>query len=550
MPYIYEAAGRYLCVVTFQDRKIPENAGFQFSKTASDERPQWWTARPEVAFRLLEFCEENLREFLKHKFSSWLTLETDTDDIKLTHSPRYTPEDYQVAGAKHILSRKYSYLWYEAGTGKTFTASMAIENMTERMYTNVVICPSFLKHTWREEIDDKSRGFLDVVIVSTARDKLRGADVIIVPDSLFSMPAIYSQLEKLNIGVVVVDEAHRFKNADSRRSRGLTLRGARDGHSALANLAKHVCCMSGTPMPNYRPIELWPIVNAFAPQALGFMNKVEYGLRYCDSVTDQYGTSYGGSKNVPELISKLKKSGYILHQELREGDVPAQAADTIIYLDPKKASKKITEAEESIVKALPLDEILRLARGESTSLDTKVKLKSQSGEDVSPKDFMAELRRLAGEQAAQVCVPILKDVVKTGGEPIVVFAWHKSVISKLKSGLAELNPLVIDGKTPMSERQALVDDFQNNKNQVIILNIVAGGLGFTLTRAHKVFFVEYDWTEGNNDQCVRRLRRKGQTRVVEPHYFVFKNSLAHLMLGVLSKKSKNKTAVNAALTKE
>ena len=549
MPYVYEVSGRYICVTRFDDRHIPEKAGFQFSKTASDERPVWHTNRPEVAFRLLTYCEPNLTHKLKDRFKSWLRYKDEGDDVsfKLQYSPRYVPVDYQIRGALHILTNKYAYLWYEAGTGKTFTASMALEYVVvQERKTTVVICPSSLKYTWREEIDDKSHAFLDVLTVNSAKDRLRPADVIIIPDSLIA--GFMSTIATYNIGLVIVDEAHRFKNDTSARTKCLTTRRGLD-HTFIGRNAARVCLMSGTPMPNYKPVELWPIVNAFAPQAIGFMSKPEYGFKYCESVQAEYGISYGGSENEDELISKLKTSGYMIHQELREGDVPPQADDSIVYLNPTKLGKKTKEAEETLLKSFTLEEILRIARGQSEALDMRVKVKS-SLKDVSPKDFIAELRKLSGEQAADEAIPILKDTVRTGGEPVVVFAWHKSVIDKLRTGLADLNPLVINGSTVMKDRQLIVDAFQRGESDVIIINIVAGGLGYTLTRSCKAYFVEFDWVEGNNDQCVRRLRRKGQTRAVEPYYFIFKNSLAHLMLGVLKKKTKNKAAINAALTKE
>lgn len=546
MPYVYEVAGRYICVTRFEDRHIPERAGFQFSKTASDERPVWHTNRPEIAFRLLKHAEANLYNRLTDRFKSWLSDYIEVDG-ELRYSPRYVPSDYQIWGARHILQRKYSYLWYEAGTGKTFTALMAIEYVvwTEKKMT-VVVCPSSLKYTWREEIDDKSFNFLDVLTISSAKDRLRAADVIIIPDSLLA--GFMTSLSQYNIGLVVVDEAHRFKNDTSARTKCLTTRKGLD-HTFIGRNASRVCLMSGTPMPNYKPVELWPVINAFAPQALGFMSKPEYGFKYCQSVEDEYGISYGGSENEDELIAALKTSGYVLHQELRDGEVPPQASDSIVYLNPTKLGKKAKEAEETLLKSFTLEEILRIARGQSEALDMRVKVKSSLA-DVSPKDFIAELRKLSGEQAADEAIPILKDTVRAGGEPIVVFAWHKSVIDKLRTGLADLNPLVINGSTVMKDRQLIVDAFQRGDSDVIIINIVAGGLGYTLTRSCKAYFVEFDWVEGNNDQCVRRLRRKGQTRAVEPYYFIFKNSLAHLMLGVLKKKTKNKAAINAALTKE
>ena len=552
MPFVYEVNGRFICATKYEDRHIPEDAGFRFSPVDIGARPVWWTFKKEIAYRLLEFCQDPTRDILEYHFKEWHNLPEPTiSENKLQYSARYVPEDYQIKGARHILSNKYSYLWYEAGTGKTFTATMALETASIYGLTNIVVCPASLKYTWREEIDDKSHNFLDVLMINSAKDHIRAnADIIIIPDSLIGQEPILKRLQELSIGVIVIDEAHRFKNDTSKRSKVLTERTGL-AHTLLGKISQHLVCMSGTPMPNYKPIELWPIVNAFAPQALGFIDKFEYGRRYCESVTDEYGTSFGGADNVEELISKLKSSGYVIHQELREGDVPAQASDELIYLDPSKEPLKLKDMQKNLIEKIPLEDILKIAMGENPKLRHKVNLKAGGVDfDVSPKDFIAELRKLSGEQAADEAAKFLCEQLKVSTEPVVIFAWHKSVVTKLKVGLAKFNPLTIDGSTPMKDRQDIVNEYQNGGGQVIILNIVAGGLGYTLTKASKVYFVEFDWVVGNNDQAVRRLRRKGQKKAVTPYYFIFKDSLAHLMLSVLGKKQRNKNAVDTALKQE
>lgn len=55
------------------------------------------------------------------------------------------------------------------------------------------------------------------------------------------------------------------------------------------------------------------------------------------------------------------------------------------------------------------------------------------------------------------------------------------------------------------------EGFQNGQYKVCALNIVAGGVGITLTRAHNMIICDYDWTPGVMVQVEDRICRSGQT---------------------------------------
>lgn len=550
MPFLYETQGRFVAACIFQDRHIPQDAGFKFSP----ERREYWTTDPAVAYRLIKWAHESTAAYLNERFKKLLpkTHEVSAHNLKASPSFRKQAKKYQLKGALHILSRSSSMLWYDAGTGKTATATLALEYLAITLNKlSVVICPSFMARTWREEIDRVSKNFLDVHIVEDRADRPRlNSDVIIVPDSLLS-DELLTHLLGGNLGALIIDEAHRFKNDRAARTKLMCERKP-DEVNKYAEAFRHVCVMSGTPSPNYKPIELYPLLNAFAPWAIGFMSKPEYGVRYCGAVDNGFGLEYGGATRIDELISNLKDSGYLLYQGLSAADLPDQAPDAYIYLDKAKQTSAVVKAEEELRGKLSLAEILKLALKDSPKLAHKYNFKLKiKGEALDPAEFMSELRKLAGLNTAAAALPILEEVIKNDSEPVVIFAWHKEVIARLKVGLEKYDPLVIDGSVHKDLRQGIVDTFQTSKTpRPLIVNIAAGGVGFTMTRAYKVYFVEFSYVDGENEQAVRRLRRLGQTRKVLPYYFIFKDSLAHTMLGILDRKQNNKAAFKTALTKE
>ncbi|KAL5993085.1 Phosphoinositide phosphatase sac1 [Asimina triloba] len=86
---------------------------------------------------------------------------------------------------------------------------------------------------------------------------------------------------------------------------------------------------------------------------------------------------------------------------------------------------------------------------------------------------------------------------------------QEAIISK---GYAFLR---IDGTTKASERQKIVNDFQEGKGaSIFLLTSQVGGLGLTLTRADRVIVVDPAWNPSTDNQSVDRAYRIGQNKDV------------------------------------
>ncbi len=80
----------------------------------------------------------------------------------------------------------------------------------------------------------------------------------------------------------------------------------------------------------------------------------------------------------------------------------------------------------------------------------------------------------------------------------------------------DIDYLILTGRTPVSERQSLVDTFTEDESiPVFLLSTKAGGMGINLTAACVVIIFDQDFNPHNDKQACDRAYRIGQKRDVE-----------------------------------
>jgi SNF2 family DNA or RNA helicase len=133
-------------------------------------------------------------------------------------------------------------------------------------------------------------------------------------------------------------------------------------------------------------------------------------------------------------------------------------------------------------------------------------------------------------------LPYVIEHVKEIEGKVVIFAHHKSVVSKLKEALGNEAVLLV-GDTKQSDRQVAVDEFQNNPSiKYFIGSIMAAGVGITLTASSNVVFAELDWVPGNITQAEDRCHRFGTIKNVLVQHLVLEGSLDSKMAKTLVQK--------------
>lgn len=256
------------------------------------------------------------------------------------------------------------------------------------------------------------------------------------------------------------------------------------------------------------------------------MNYWDFGVRYCDGKKNHFGWDFKGHSNVKEFRERLQGGRWPFMLRMRKG---------LLKLPPKLEEVFIISADMS-PKLARLDADVTKAYGDGPDRVRKILAASHGVSD--PKALVtATYRRLLGQEKVKPAAEYI-DAVLDGGEALLVFAVHVDVVEALAHTLRKWRPFVITGKTPTGARQSQVDEFQASKDRNLFIgNVDAMGVGFTLTKATRVMFVEYSWVPGVNSQASDRAHRIGQSRSVLVQYLVYTNSVDRDVIDALITKS-------------
>lgn len=88
------------------------------------------------------------------------------------------------------------------------------------------------------------------------------------------------------------------------------------------------------------------------------------------------------------------------------------------------------------------------------------------------------------------------------------------------------NLIYIDGSTPKTRRQPIVDTFNTDEDICLaIMSISACGVGMNITSASHVIFAELLWCDKMMLQAEDRVHRSGQEKTVVIEYLLVKHSI-------------------------
>lgn len=399
---------------------------------------------------------------------------------------------------RNFRNKASAYLAAEAGLGKTPVAahvSMAFPEM--RCF---YVCPPFLVENTRYEFR-----------------RFGAAEPFLIPDTKLGTEKfrkeILAELKAYKKRFLVVDEAHRFKGKSQRAEFLFDLARAFD----------NVLFLSGTPMPNGRPIELWPFLQ-FAPPGDFPSRRFDFALKYCGAYQNGFGWDFNGVSNFAEFRARLEKK-FLLRQKKSLISLP-EKIESLFLIDKAGKVSQLNEFEKAVKAGLSNDDDMEQFLADM----------HKGGGSL----HLMEYRRLLGEAKAPQAGEIITNWLEENpNETCVNFAIHKGVIQTLCEKLAAFDPFVIDGSISMKTRNAIVKEFQEGKKpRPLIGNIKSCGVGFTLHRASNVFLVESEWNDGENSQAIDRCHRIGQKSTVYARYIALKNSFDEKLLAYLLKKRK------------
>lgn len=462
----------------------------------------------------------------------------------MIHKPAYAVGlfDYQVTGVDFLVRKTLASdgeeigagLWDEQGTGKTIMAIRACDFLSaERI---LVICPQVARINWQREFSAFSLRDHECELVLKGTQKLgerskNKPHVTIVSRDMVKAPALKNQLEFRSHDVVIVDEAHDFKNRTAARTKALYGEKT-DRFGSVTQRADAVWNLTGTPTPN-NASELWTHLKAIAPRRIGasaygaFMRQYTYGRQ-----TD-YGWQIMGNRNTEELKQRL--DGFFIRR--KKADVlkdlpPLVYSEMAVEPDPKhlKELKAIyPDIDFDRINAVLAGALQETGRGDELPPELQKILNTTA---------MATLRRLVGLLKVSPVSEIVKAEAEDPEYKVILFAHHKEVIAALAQNLEALNPQVITGDTRPNQRQEAIDRFQNDpKARCFIGQTDACNSAITLTAAQNVLLVEPSWVPAINAQAVARAHRIGQPSSVLARFVKLAGTLDEALIAVIRRKT-------------
>lgn len=422
---------------------------------------------------------------------------------------------HQADGVAFLISKKRAILADDMGLGKTRQAIVALEVAAPEGIV-LVVCPASLKLNWKREIlmvDPAAR----VQVIGHDRTPTDNPRWVIVNYDLLKNEA--TRLNGINWSGVILDEAHFIKNASGRTMHCLKLLGVQNNAKAALIGPSHVFLLTGTPMTS-RPRDLFNLLRCVGhPATRSFLS---FAKRYCEAYRNDFGWVTTGASNLEELNLLMKEV------TLR------RKKDEVLDLPPKVRSWVPVDISSAAAALNAVEAFLEWYQ-------------ATDAERPNDTQFLARLTkvRVALHKAKhQAVAERIRDVIATG-EKVVVFTVFNDGVLHHKRALGETT-VTITGAQSAEQRMEAVDRFQNDPDiKVAICNIIAGGVGITLTAGTHVIFQDLDWVPANHAQAEDRCYRLGQTKRVTVEYFHAEGSLDGYIARLLEAKIALINAVEA-----
>lgn len=444
--------------------------------------------------------------------------------------------DYQKVGVQWMwelhCQRAGGIIGDEMGLGKTIQviSFLGALHFSKLYKPSIVVCPVTLLRQWQREArkwypdfnveilhdsahgaqkqrlpksccsDDDTEASLSSDDDKPSRSKPRWDELIdrVVRSDSGLLLTTYEQLRihgdkllDIEWGYTILDEGHRIRNPNAEVT--LVCKQLQTVHRII---------MTGAPIQN-KLAELWSLFDFVFPGKLGVLPvfETEFAVPitvggYANATPLQVSTAYRCAVVLRDLIMP-----YLLRR--MKADVDAQL--------PKKTEHvlfcSLTSDQRSIYRAfLASSEVEQIFDGSRNSLyGIDVMRKICNHPDLLEREYFAQNPDYGNPERSgkmKVVAQVLK-VWKEQGHRVLLFTQTQQVLDILENflSLSGYSYRRMDGLTPVKQRMALIDEFNNSSEVFIfILTTKVGGLGTNLTGANRVIIYDPDWNPSTDMQ--------------------------------------------------
>ena len=469
--------------------------------------------------------EDSYVEFIKDT-----SKEKESEIIKLPKNLKGDLREYQKNGFQWLQTlEKYNLggiLADDMGLGKTIQVIALLQKYneeTENALPSIVIAPSSLTLNWKNEVNKFAPTLNTLVIngnLELRKEKIKNIkkyNLIITSYDLLKRDLELYEKENIVFKYSIADEAQYIKNSNTQNAKAL---------KSINSETKFA--LTGTPIENSLA-ELWSIFDYIMPEYL-FKYKKFKQLYEIPIVKE----------NDVDSMKKLKMliEPFILRRTKKEvlTELPEKTI-TILNNEMEDEQQKIYLSYLAKAKQEAMQEI-EINGVEKSHIKILALLTRLRQICCHPGLFLEDYNQDSSK--LKQCIEIIKDGIEAGHK-ILLFSGYTSMFEIIEKELLkeDINYYKLTGKTNVSERVELVEDFNQNENvKVFLISLKAGGTGLNLTGADMVIHYDPWWNISAENQATDRAYRIGQKHNVQVYKLITKNSIEEKIYELQKKKSK------------
>lgn len=459
------------------------------------------------------------------------------------------PYSFQMRTALQVINdmNGNAILADEVGLGKTIEAGLIMKELLLREEINSVLiaAPKSLLSQWKTEMAEKF-GETFLIANNPSEHVEFGSDDRIICSHNF-LARKYDQLSDRTWDLMIVDEAHAFRNTHSK------------GRTCLGNLRKnHLLLLTATPLCN-RLTDLYSIVDLIQPGLLdserAFISrfaedtksrvvKLEETNRLRQTIGDVMCRTRREQTDIPFTKRCVESRTLEAKEDEREfidqateylRDMSNNHFKTIETLMEENPTRKISASQS---KAILVFQAITLQHSFSSSPTAAIEsLKKRQQRFPAEAEVTGRLVEMA-TKVKSAKMELLRNILhEIPNEQALIFCLRKTTTHKLKEMLEEEfgGAAVYLGDMDQAERDKVIEGFKRGETKYLVATDAAAE-GLNLQNCCILFNYDLHWNPMKIEQRIGRIHRFKQDRDVTIFNLSVKDTIDDYVLHILYQK--------------
>ena len=398
--------------------------------------------------------------------------------------------DYQKKGVDFFVNNDSCLLADEMGLGKTVQTSVALDVLFHDKKINkvLIICPAALVFNWYKELS-KWCPSVSRVIISGTQEKRES--LYLLPYNIwissFEQVRIDMEMfisEDIGFDIVILDEAQRIKNKNSKTSLACKL-----------IQRKKSWALTGTPIEN----NIADIISIYSFVKEGTINDFDTNDDVKYLIEDSFLR-----RTKSEVLKDLPP---ILYND--------------IYLKMNRI--QLDYYEDALNEYVSSDEKMASIFARISKLKTICNFIPNSDESIKYDALLNILEN-----------------AKYENQKVLIFSQYVETLNRIKRLLKiDLNNQfnIFHGGLNKEDRDVMINNFEKNKKfDILLISLKAGGVGLNLNSATNVVLFDRWWNPALENQAIHRAHRFGKKFPLNVYRFIISDTIEEKIENILKKK--------------